>query len=483
MILAERYALESPIASGGMATVWRARDDVLARAVAIKILHSRLAEDDGFLNRFKREALAAARLTHPHVVSIYDSGDEVGPDGEQRHYIVMEFCGGGTLADLLASKGPPEPARAAAVAAHVCNALAYAHGSGVVHRDVKPANVLMTKDGTIKVGDFGIAKAAFKDKDVTTTGSILGTVTYLSPEQLRGEESDARSDLYSLGVVLYELLTGRPPFKEDTPMATAVKHLHADPVLPSSIQPSVPRVLEEIVLRALAKDPNARWQSAAEMQSALEHTAAGRTALDTGRPSAPVRTEPESVSPPRALAPVVGFVALAIAVAVGLAALLSESGSNPGPSGGNGGGLQRLEIAGVDDFDPHGDDGEEHSEEAHLAADGNASTAWTTSEYQDSLGLIKPGVGLVFDLGEETEISRLQVVGSEGYTLEVRAADEPGEDETSFDEVTEVSAAPATARIELDEPVSARYWLVWITALPGGVGGRAEIHEVSFFAS
>jgi hypothetical protein len=194
--------------------------------------------------------------------------------------------------------------------------------------------------------------------------------------------------------------------------------------------------------------------------------------------------DPERVSVPRALAPVLGIVALAIAVAVGLAALLSEPDSNPGsPGSGNGEANQQLDVAGIEDFDPHGDDGEEHSEEAELAADGDASTAWTTSEYEDALEVIKPGVGLVLDLGESAEIAGLEVVGSPGLSFEIRAADEMGEIESDFEVLAEVNEAQATSPIELDEPVSARYWLVWITALPGGEGGRAEIAEVSFFAS
>jgi serine/threonine protein kinase len=180
--LAGRYVLETTIASGGMATVWRARDEVLARAVAVKVLHAHLARDEDFLTRFRREALAAARLSHPHIVAIYDTGREPGLDGTERPYIVMEHCAGGSLADALVRSGPMEPAKAAAVGATVCEALSYAHAAGVIHRDVKPANVLVSADGSLKVADFGIAKAAFAGGDLTTTGSILGTVTYLSPE-------------------------------------------------------------------------------------------------------------------------------------------------------------------------------------------------------------------------------------------------------------------------------------------------------------
>ncbi|MGH2734347.1 MAG: protein kinase domain-containing protein, partial [Actinomycetota bacterium] len=269
--LAERYVLESLVARGGMAAVWKARDDVLARPVAVKILHPHLAEDEAFLERFRFEALAAARLAHPNIVAIYDTGTDGGPeDAGEQHFIVMEFCGGGSLADHLAERGPMEPDGIRAVGAAVCEALGYAHRIGVVHRDVKPANVLITGDGSLKVADFGIAKAAFAAGDITTTGSILGTVTYLSPEQLRGSEPDARSDLYALGVTLYELVTGRPPFVEETQMATAMKHLREQPAPSRSVRGGIPRSLDQVIMKALAKDADDRYQSAEEMRTALE---------------------------------------------------------------------------------------------------------------------------------------------------------------------------------------------------------------------
>jgi serine/threonine protein kinase len=227
--IADRYVLEELLARGGMGSVYKARDEVLARPVAVKILHPHLSEDHGFLERFRREAVAAAGLSHPGIVAIYDTGTDTAEDGSERHYIVMEHCAGGTLTELSAREGALEPERAAAVVAAVCSSLDFAHRAGVVHRDVKPDNVLFADDGTLKVADFGIAKAAYASGDITTTGSILGTVTYISPEQAGGREPDARSDVYSAGVVLYELLTGRPPFQGETDVATALMHVNESP--------------------------------------------------------------------------------------------------------------------------------------------------------------------------------------------------------------------------------------------------------------
>ena len=483
--LAQRYVLERLIAHGGMAAVWAARDDVLARPVAVKILHSHLAGDATFLERFRREALAAARLSHPNIVAIYDSGSEQGEDGNERHFIVMERCGGGTLADVT-TEGPLPPARVVSIGAVICDALAYAHGNGIVHRDIKPANVLIADDGSIKVADFGIAKAAEATGDVTTTGAILGTVSYLSPEQARGDEPDARSDLYSLGVLLYELLVGRPPFAGETHIVTAMKHLREPPPPPRSIRAGVPRALDGALLKALEKEPDDRYQTAGDMRAALLGTkaAASRDATAVFKRPEVVTTTHES-SPeagPSALRWVVPVLVL-IAVAVGLAFLISALSEKDGGSSADNrpasGADAKLDIAGVTDFDPHGD-GAEHPEEARLAADGNPSTSWTTESYDDPLDVIgKPGVGLVFDLGSSADVTRVEVTSpTPGYDFELRAGDRLGEDETSLELVESVEGAGADQGLTVS--ASGRYWLVWITSLPGGEGGTAAIGEVEF---
>ncbi|MDQ3620171.1 MAG: protein kinase [Actinomycetota bacterium] len=490
--LADRYVLESPIASGGMATVWQAKDDVLARTVAVKVLHPHLAEDQEFLERFRREALAAAGLSHPNIVSIYDTGSERSADDVPRNFIVMEYCAGGTLTDVIQEHGPLDAQRASGIACGICDALAYAHSSGVVHRDIKPANVLLTSDGTLKVADFGIAKAAFGDGDITTTGSILGTVTYLSPEQVQGEEPSARSDLYSLGVVLYEMLVGRPPFVEESQIAVAMKHARAEPPPPRSIRAGISRPVEAVVMKALQKDPGDRYESAEAMKRGLEG-AAGRggsqttafgpqtTAAPPARPSAPGRA-PGVAREARSFLPVVLLIVAAILLILFVPRLIDDS-TEPDTNGGSleepgDGGGGELDISSASDFDPSGD-GSEHSEDVPLAYDGDPGTAWTTEGYNASLELLgKPGVGLVFDLGDALAVSSVEISGSAG-SLELKASDEEASDSGGYDAIGDVSDVDGKVEIEADG-AEGRYWLVWITSLPGGSGGSATISEVRF---
>lgn len=486
-MLADRYVLGNLISRGGMAEVWQARDDVLARTVAVKILRQDLAGDDTFVERFKREALAAARLTHPNIVAIYDTGSDV-EDGAPRHFIVMEHCDGGTFRSIV-DGAPVDAERVIGLLSPVCDALDYAHSHGIVHRDLKPENVLVSHQGALKVADFGIAKAAFARGDITTTGTIIGTVTYISPEQASGVEPDHRTDIYSLGVVVYEALVGRPPFKEETDIATALAHLNNEPPPLRSIKAGVPRALDAAVLKALAKDPADRYSSAGEMQAALEAT------LDSGSTQVLRVRQRSSYSesssrlqgsnPRRGL--LVGLAALVAVIAILFFAMdddgeneLVDRGREEQEEPGDGGsGAATLMVEAAEDFDPHAD-GAEHTDEVPLAVDGDPGTAWSSETYQDALSLVKPGVGLVFDLGSSQSVSEVVVdLGSSGYALELRAADKIGSDETAFEEVSSVEASGGTERFRF-EPVAARYWLVWITGLPGGSGGSASIAEVKF---
>src|SRR2546421_5020644 len=263
-----RYRIQRKLGAGGMADVYLAEDQELGRRVAIKILNGRHANDDQFIERFRREAKNAAALNHPSIVSIYDRGE-----AEDTYYIAMEFLDGRTLNELIVGRGAAPINVAIEYGRQILSALRFAHRHGIVHRDIKPHNVLVDREGRVKVTDFGIARAG--TSQMTEAGSIVGTAQYLSPEQARGTEVDQRSDLYSLGVVLYELLTGQTPFDGDTPVEIAMKHLSATPRPPSQIRRDVPRDLDMVVMRALAKDRGARYQSADEMEADLERALRG----------------------------------------------------------------------------------------------------------------------------------------------------------------------------------------------------------------
>src|SRR5919199_421699 len=270
-----RYRIMRKLGTGGMANVYLAEDQELGRRVAIKILNDRHAGDDQFVERFRREAKNAAGLSHPNIVSIYDRGEAEGT-----YYIAMEYLDGRSLKELIVSRGPAPIPLAIDYARQILNALRFAHRNGIVHRDIKPHNVLVDGEGRVKVTDFGIARAGASQ--MTEEGSIIGTAQYLSPEQARGTRVDQTSDLYSLGIVLYELLTGTVPFTGDTPVEIAMRHLSAVPERPSARRPEVPHDLDMVVLRALAKDPADRYQSAEEMDRDLERVARGlRVAPET----------------------------------------------------------------------------------------------------------------------------------------------------------------------------------------------------------
>lgn len=262
--LTDRYQVTSHLARGGMADVYEGLDTLLNRRVAIKMLHAQYSADEAFVKRFRREAQAAANLSHPNIVGIYDWGQAQGT-----YFIVMELVDGRSLRDILKSEGPLLARRATEIASEAAAALSVAHQAGLVHRDVKPGNILIAKDGTVKVTDFGIARAWDDSQELTKTGAVIGTATYFSPEQAQGANADARSDIYALGVVLYEMLTGRPPFTGDSPMSVAFQHVSAEAPLPSSLNPDVPTSLDAVVGRAMRKDPNGRYQTADEMRADL----------------------------------------------------------------------------------------------------------------------------------------------------------------------------------------------------------------------
>jgi serine/threonine protein kinase len=315
--LSDRYELGETLGFGGMSEVHYARDLLLHRDVAVKVLRADLARDPSFYLRFRREAQNAAKLNHPTIVQVFDTGEAETEDGPLP-FIVMEYVDGDTLRDVLRANGPISPRQAMTWMADVAAAMDFSHRNGIVHRDMKPANVMIDKSGAVKVMDFGIARAmSDATSTMTQTSAVMGTAQYLSPEQARGIKVDPRSDIYSMGCVLFELLTGEPPFTGDSPVAVAHQHVHEDPPWPSHVRPEIPRELDSVVLKAMSKNKDNRYQSAADLRADLIRVLAG------GKPSAPMllsdeeRTEfidtgprrparSETTGPRRAITPRVG---------------------------------------------------------------------------------------------------------------------------------------------------------------------------------
>ena len=362
-VLGDRYTLVDVLGGGGMAKVYLAHDNVLDRHVALKVLREEYADDEGFVERFRREAKNAASLTHPSIVQIYDQGRS--EDGS--YYIAMEHVPGGTLKERIAREGPLSPAEAVGIASQVAEALRVAHDRGIVHRDIKPHNVLLSTSGEAKVADFGIARAA-SSRTITETDLVLGTAAYMSPEQVGGERVGPASDLYSLGVVLYEMLTGELPYRAEDPIATAMQHLNRPPPHPRDANPAVPEELDAMTAKLLAKDPADRYASAAELADDLSRIRDGLAPLAVGladqetarmpQDTGTTRTDPiapgESSRPPaspgsrrRALLPLVALLLGAVLIG-GLAWALSRGLSDQGaPGAGDAGRVEVPDVVGL----------------------------------------------------------------------------------------------------------------------------------------
>ena len=520
-VLAGRYRVVRPIARGGMAEVWEGHDDVLARAVAVKILHPHLADDEDFLERFRREAVAAARLAHPGIVATFDAGTDDGVA-----FIVMELVQGRTLRQALEEGGPLAPELAVRVAAEVAAALDHAHGAGLVHRDVKPANILLVDhDGRtpslqVKVADFGIARQTEQGiRQLTATGAVVGTAKYLAPEQVVGRPLDARTDVYALGVVLYEMLCGRTPFEAETELATALQHVRSEPPAPTRFRDGIPQPLEGAVLRAMAKEPDERYGSAAEFRQALlalvpegeeaagtpqvvRGSADAETAAATTDPGGQATSAPAPVpkgapqlvrdpTPPGGTPPVarppgrswvpLAFLAALVGVVVGGGALLLRDPGRPGgdaPPESTAGAQQAVAVASVSSFDPEGSDGTENEAEARLAHDGNPRTTWGTDRYRGpSFGRLKSGVGLILRLAGGHDLRRLEVRSpTRGWSASVYVADQPRRALADWGQpVATQSSIAGDASFDLGGRSGAAI-LIWIT--DPGPQYRAEVAEV-----
>jgi eukaryotic-like serine/threonine-protein kinase len=494
--LGDRYQLEERIASGGAAVVWRAFDETLARTVAIKLLHPHHAGDQVVVDRFEREAVSAAQLNHPNAVRLYDTGVE-----EHLVYLVMEHVDGPSLRQVLREQGQLEPTVVAAIGEQVAAALGEAHAHGLVHRDVKPANILIASDGTVKVTDFGIAKALDADATLTTPGTVVGTAAYVAPEQLEEGRVDARADVYALGVVLYECLTGRPAFSGDTPTATAAMRLTHELLPPRRVRADVPRLLDDVIVRSTRNDRSARYADGSVMAAALapqvpvkpaeltiQLVAEDREASELDQ--LPPEPEQRPLSGPiptdrreywrRLLAAVVGGAVLTLIIVLATQALSEDEA--PSPSGGT-----ALPVVGVELWDPSGDY-DDNPGDVGLAGDGDPTTAWRSAEYpQDFFGGTEDGIGLVFDLGEVQEVRDVVVTTNRGgLDVSLYHSDAPVDD--GFGNLN-LWSGPVSASTEIRaeqafpiSPTEGRYWLVWITGLStsGAETYDAEVAEVTF---
>jgi serine/threonine-protein kinase len=472
--IAERYELEELVGSGGMSSVFRAHDLQLDRSVAIKILLPRYVDDEEYVERFRREARAVAQLSHPNIVTVIDRGEDEG-----RQYIVFEYVEGENLKEFIVRTGRLPVRRAVELALAVADGLAFAHDRGLVHRDVKPQNVLLSSGGDVKVTDFGIARSLDVEHGVTQTGTVMGTGEYLAPEQASGRPVSAATDVYSLGVVLWELLTGDVPFRGENFVAVALRHVNEPP--PSLIEqrPDVPLRLAAAVERALQKDPALRFASMADFANELRACLAAMEAVPDGATAiipAPVPRPATRQKAPRRRSWPLGWVILAVIVAaVALAAaLLLGGGSHHGAGGGGGATGAPVHLRGVTTYDPQGQ-GQELSYTAPNATDGSLSTVWQTEIYNtQQFGGLKDGVGLVLSAGGSRQLSSITVhTPIPGFEARIEVGDSAG---GPFTVDSSTKTVESTTTFTLDGKRGS-YYCVWVSLLPPG--GRAEISEVT----
>jgi len=482
--LNDRFRLEEKIGSGGMSTVYRAYDPTLERWVAIKVMHRDISEDPDSLERFRREARAVARLSHPHVVTVIDFGEDDGTP-----YIVLEYVEGETLKERIKRMGRLPVAEAVAYAIEVGRALGSAHSERLVHRDVKPQNVLIDLQGRGKVTDFGIARS-LEDGGLTAPGRVLGTTDYVSPEQALGKEVTEQSDVYSLGVVLYEMLTGEVPFKAESQVGVAMQHVREPLPDVQRRRPEVSASLAAVLEHSTAKETANRYASVEEMVHDLEEVLAievARSGETSGEATNVLRALPDDTADfaparlrnPRRWALTVLAVLLLAGGAVAYFATRTEKGAGT-VTAPRAAGLAAVSLGAqaAKDYDPEGDE-KESPEATRNAIDGNRTTNWDTESYEAELTALKEGVGLYVDAGSALKARRLDLTtATPGFTASVYAANEVPEDISGWSKVSEDAEITQDARIAVDTlDRSYRYYLLWITAL--GDNEKAEIQELT----
>jgi len=485
-VLSDRYLLEERIAIGGMATVWRAHDEKLARTVAVKLLHKHLSNDRDFRERFRREAVAAAKLAHPGIVGIYDTGR----DGDWV-YLVMEFVQGVTLREVMVQYGRLEPGLAASVGMRVAFALDFAHERGLVHRDVKPANVLLGQEGAVKMGDFGIVKVEHSRSELTKTGMVLGTAAYVAPEQVEDSAVDGRADQYSLGCVLYEALSGQQPFSASSTVAIAAQRLDHEPLPLRSLRADVPKELDDVVMRSLARNPSDRHPNCRALAEALEPWARDDEVLtettqmlvrggtlpeadEAAYVSQPINSRSFLRSEGRWLASALGLLVVsALLIAVGVATGVFEirgvpplivSGNEATPAAVA---PQQLAIQDLSTIDPQGLPPTEHDDLLGDMTDGDSETRWRTDSYSSpDFGNLKDGLGIIIDLGEKVQPTALTLeTPSPGISYDIRVSDDSSAPPDEWRTVGSVRDSDARPVITFEkEQIETRYLLIWIIA-------------------
>jgi serine/threonine-protein kinase len=487
-VLSGRYRLESKLGSGGMSTVYLARDETLERWVAAKVLHREISDQPDQIERFRREARAVAQVSHPNVVAVIDAGEDGG-----RPYIVFEYVDGETLKARIDRHDHGLPLdEAAAYGIEVGRGLGAAHARRLVHRDVKPQNVLIDSDGRAKVTDFGIARELEQD-GLTKTGRVLGTTDYVSPEQAMGQPVDARSDIYSLGILLYEMLTGEVPFKADNLVGVAMKHVNERVPDVQKRRHDVSSALAAVVERATEKKQEKRYQDMNSMLADLENALEVEVAR-AGHSTGEATTVLDSVEGRQRLLTSrrVSIAGILLVLAATAAALLIAGLSGEDKErGGNGTSPvaplpgAEVELTGAQDFDPFGGDGE-HPDEVKLAIDGIPNTSWQSETYTDGLA-DKPGVGLIVETEEPVEGQSISVGTTEGgWDAEIyAAADGPPADLEGWGApIGAITDAEAQESIEVSAVEPARYYLIWFTGLAQASDGeRVEVNDVSLNGS